>query len=197
MSERSKNSMKTNFPVNAINEMTSIISSRIFKSLAFACGVSFLGYCVYFDQKRRSAPDFKEKLIIKRLEAAERKQNSTKLSIDFELPDITCTDSMHNFLTSNITLADTAYASSDFSSAGEYYAIALACTPMSTNLFEIISQAVNPETVEIIQQKLPLVRKRFRDMLESSSRFKLIMNGAQEGMREASMNDIVLTDGPE
>jgi import receptor subunit TOM20 len=24
--------------------------------------VAFIGYCVYFDRKRRSAPDFKEKL---------------------------------------------------------------------------------------------------------------------------------------
>ena len=26
---------------------------------------AFLGYCIYFDHKRRSAPDFKEKLKVK------------------------------------------------------------------------------------------------------------------------------------
>jgi hypothetical protein len=29
---------------------------------AVGLGVSFVGYCVYFDRKRRSAPDFSEKL---------------------------------------------------------------------------------------------------------------------------------------
>lgn len=29
---------------------------------AVGLGVGFLGYCVYFDQKRRSAPEFREKL---------------------------------------------------------------------------------------------------------------------------------------
>ena len=26
------------------------------------CGLAFLGYCIYFDRKRRTAPDFKKKL---------------------------------------------------------------------------------------------------------------------------------------
>jgi len=29
---------------------------------AVSLGVGFVGYCVYFDQKRRSAPEFREKL---------------------------------------------------------------------------------------------------------------------------------------
>jgi len=39
-------------------------SSKVFWPLvaAVGLGVSFVGYCVYFDRKRRSAPDFPEKL---------------------------------------------------------------------------------------------------------------------------------------
>jgi hypothetical protein len=39
-------------------------SSKAFWPLvaAVGVGVSFVGYCVYFDRKRRSAPDFSEKL---------------------------------------------------------------------------------------------------------------------------------------
>jgi hypothetical protein len=38
--------------------------SKVFWPLvaAVGLGVSFVGYCVYFDRKRRSAPDFPEKL---------------------------------------------------------------------------------------------------------------------------------------
>lgn len=32
-------------------------------ALAGGLGLAFVGYCVYFDQKRRSHPDFKKKLI--------------------------------------------------------------------------------------------------------------------------------------
>ena len=33
-----------------------------FTAGAAAAGVAFIGYCIYFDHKRRSAPDFKQKL---------------------------------------------------------------------------------------------------------------------------------------
>lgn len=39
-------------------------SSRAFWPVvaAVSLGVGFVGYCVYFDRKRRSAPEFREKL---------------------------------------------------------------------------------------------------------------------------------------
>ena len=30
--------------------------------IAGICGTAFIGYCIYFDKKRRSDPDFKKKL---------------------------------------------------------------------------------------------------------------------------------------
>lgn len=32
-------------------------------ALAGGLGLAFVGYCVYFDKKRRSHPDFKKKLL--------------------------------------------------------------------------------------------------------------------------------------
>ena len=39
-------------------------SSKAFWPLVAAAslGIGFVGYCIYFDQKRRSAPEFREKL---------------------------------------------------------------------------------------------------------------------------------------
>lgn len=31
-------------------------------AIAGLCGTAFIGYCIYFDKKRRSDPDFKKKL---------------------------------------------------------------------------------------------------------------------------------------
>ena len=48
--------------------IVSSLSFRVMTAKAIALGVSacgvvgFLGYCIYFDRKRRSAPDFKKKL---------------------------------------------------------------------------------------------------------------------------------------
>ena len=39
-------------------------SSKVFwpTVAAVSLGIGFLGYCIYFDRKRRNAPEFREKL---------------------------------------------------------------------------------------------------------------------------------------
>lgn len=44
------------------------MSSRLIAGIvAGICGTFFLGYCVYFDRKRRSDPMFKQKLLESKL----------------------------------------------------------------------------------------------------------------------------------
>ena len=44
--------------------MSSLMPSSKYTMASLAgLGLCFLGYCVYFDRKRRSHPDFKKKLI--------------------------------------------------------------------------------------------------------------------------------------
>ena len=40
-----------------------MLSRNVGVMVAGGLGVAFLGYCIYFDRKRRSDPDFKKKLI--------------------------------------------------------------------------------------------------------------------------------------
>ncbi len=35
---------------------------NLIAAVAGSLGLAFVGYCIYFDRKRRSAPDFKQKL---------------------------------------------------------------------------------------------------------------------------------------
>lgn len=54
------------------------------------CGSLFIGYCIYFDKKRRSDPDYKKKVIARRKKEAAmlKKQQSgarIKISVCVEL----------------------------------------------------------------------------------------------------------------
>ena len=40
-----------------------MLSNKMSVAIAGGLGVAFLGYCVYFDHKRRSHPDFKKNLV--------------------------------------------------------------------------------------------------------------------------------------
>ncbi|CAF4440397.1 unnamed protein product, partial [Adineta steineri] len=49
---------------------------------AVGLGVGFVGYCIYFDQKRRNAPEFREKLKAKR---KKQKQHTSHSNEDFTI----------------------------------------------------------------------------------------------------------------
>lgn len=59
--------------------------SRTTVAFAAGAGALFLGYCIYFDQKRRGAKDFKKKLHEKRQDRENRKVKKGKSKI----PDLT------------------------------------------------------------------------------------------------------------
>lgn len=51
------------FTCGLSNNRCVVMSGKLFASvLAGVCGTIFLGYCIYFDHKRRSDPQFKQKL---------------------------------------------------------------------------------------------------------------------------------------
>lgn len=56
--------------------------------LAFGAGLAFIGYCIYFDHKRRGAKDFKKKLHEKRQEREKKFKSKGKTS-GSKLPDLT------------------------------------------------------------------------------------------------------------
>jgi len=51
-----------------------VAQTNLMAAVAGGLGLALVGYCVYFDHKRRSAPDFKKKLIEKRRQARTARQ---------------------------------------------------------------------------------------------------------------------------
>lgn len=60
--------------------VSNLYSNSIVKYAVAGAGLCFLGYCIYFDNKRRNHPDFKKKL-------KERKSHAllTKLDLTYDL----------------------------------------------------------------------------------------------------------------
>ena len=78
----------------------SIMNSKL--GVIAATGVAaFVGYCIYFDHKRRSAPDFKKKLREKRNKA---KSSSGKKAGTTTLPDPRDSQAMQKFFLNEVRL---------------------------------------------------------------------------------------------
>ena len=54
--------------------------------VAGICGGLFIGYCIYFDKKRRSDPNYKKKVLEKRRRELEEKERKKKLVVNFNDP---------------------------------------------------------------------------------------------------------------
>lgn len=54
--------------------------------VAGICGGLFIGYCIYFDKKRRSDPNYKKKVLERRRRQKEEEERKNKLVVNFNDP---------------------------------------------------------------------------------------------------------------
>ena len=82
----------------------STLSAPSGRTLGLCAGIgaaAFIGYCIYFDRARRSAPDFKKKLREKRRHAAKRAANNKGPA----LPDFSDQEAVQKFFLQEVTLS--------------------------------------------------------------------------------------------
>lgn len=78
--------------------------SRNLVPVACVAGSLFVGYCIYFDKKRRSHPDYKKNLFEKRRQQAEAREAAKN-----QYPDLGDAKAVQAFLLDNMTKGDEAF----------------------------------------------------------------------------------------
>ena len=120
--------------------------------IAATAGVAFLGYCVYFDHKRRSAPDFKKKLKEK------RNQSSTSAAAGKKgtssLPDPRDSQAMQKFFLSEVQLGEELLSSGDEEGGIEHLSNAVAVCGSPQQLLSVLQQTLPPQIFGKLMQKL-------------------------------------------
>ena len=111
----------------------------------------FLVYCVYFDRKRRSDPNFKAKLKEKRLKELDFKQKSSQ-----NFPDLSDEIGLQNFFISEMQLGQELLSSGDIENGTEHVAFAVLVSPSKEELLSFLSMQLPEEIFQKIMQKIPL-----------------------------------------
>ncbi|CAF0761949.1 unnamed protein product [Adineta ricciae] len=126
---------------------------------AVGLGVSFVGYCVYFDRKRRNAPDFSEKLKAKR-----RKQKQT---VDTSQSHVNTgdPDEMRRYFLEQIQQGEDCLSRGDLNNGVDHLAKAVAVCSQPQNLMALFQQTLPPEIFQEIIIRLP----RIAQTMHSSS----------------------------
>uniref|UniRef100_H2TUQ1 Translocase of outer mitochondrial membrane 20b n=1 Tax=Takifugu rubripes TaxID=31033 RepID=H2TUQ1_TAKRU len=131
------------------------------KSSAIAagvCGALFVGYCIYFDRKRRSDPNFKNKLRERR-----RKQKaymSFRMSPLVQLPDLKDAEAVQKFFLEEIQQGEELLAQGDYEKGVDHLTNAIAVCGQPQQLLQVLQQTLPPPVFQMLLTKLPTISQR-------------------------------------
>ncbi|VDN10303.1 unnamed protein product [Dibothriocephalus latus] len=118
-------------------------------------GVGFLTYCVYFDRKRRSDPQFRIKLMQRR---RERELSAKKQSMP-ALPPLNDPKAIHRFFLEQIQQGEVALSTGAIDEAVQSFALAVVVCGQPTQLLQVLQQSLSPPVFSKLVSALPAVRK--------------------------------------
>ncbi|XP_040206631.1 mitochondrial import receptor subunit TOM20 homolog isoform X1 [Rana temporaria] len=123
---------------------------------AGVCGALFLGYCIYFDRKRRNDPNFKNRLREKR-----RKQKLAKERAGQpRLPDLKDAEAVQKFFLEEIQLGEELLGQGDFEKGVDHLTNAIAVCGQPQQLLQVLQQTLPPQVFQMLLTKLPTISQR-------------------------------------
>jgi len=130
--------------------------SRTVLGLALGLGTLLIGYCIYFDKKRRSDPNFKQKLREKR----KSKKSSVKPSNNSTLPDLKDHEAVQRFFLTEVQLGEELLANGELEEGVEHLSNAVAVCGQPTQLLQVLQQTLPPQVFQMLLARLPEVGKK-------------------------------------
>nr|XP_055026972.1 translocase of outer mitochondrial membrane 20 [Misgurnus anguillicaudatus]XP_055026973.1 translocase of outer mitochondrial membrane 20 [Misgurnus anguillicaudatus] len=129
------------------------------KSSAIAagvCGAMFIGYCIYFDRKRRSDPNFKTRL----RERRQKQKAAVETSGLGQLPDLKDAGAVQKFFLEEIQLGEELLAQGDFEKGVDHLTNAIAVCGQPQQLLQVLQQTLPAPVFQMLLVKLPTISQR-------------------------------------
>ncbi|KAM6365466.1 mitochondrial import receptor subunit TOM20 homolog isoform 3-T3 [Alca torda] len=121
------------------------------------CGALFIGYCIYFDRKRRSDPNFKNRLRERR-----KKQKLAKERAGLsKLPDLKDAEAVQKFFLEEIQLGEELLAQGEYEKGVDHLTNAIAVCGQPQQLLQVLQQTLPPPVFQMLLTKLPTISQSF------------------------------------
>ncbi|KDR12600.1 mitochondrial import receptor subunit TOM20 homolog [Zootermopsis nevadensis] len=133
-----------------------MVSKAAIGIAAGICGTLFIGYCIYFDRKRRSDPNFKKKL----RERRKARRGAAIKSSGTKLPDLKDHEAVQRFFLQEVQLGEELLAQGDLEGGVEHLGNAVAVCGQPNQLLQVLQQTLPPQVFHLLLLRLPLVGQR-------------------------------------
>lgn len=123
---------------------------------AGVCGALLLGYCIYFDRKRRSDPNFRIRLRERR---KQQKLDQERAGL-MKLPDLKDAEAVQKFFLEEIQLGEELLAQGEFETCVEHLSNAISVCGQPQQLLQVLQQTLPPPVFQMLLTRLPSVSQR-------------------------------------
>ncbi|XP_032091937.1 TOMM20-like protein 1 isoform X2 [Thamnophis elegans] len=139
--------------------------------LASACGLVLLGYCVYFDRKRRNATDFKQRLRESKPRGREsgrpcglfpglgrrqrRKEQKKAKEYKAELRKLKESEQIQEFFLQEIQLGELWLTKGEQKKSVEHLINAISVCAQPNQLMQVLEQTLPPRVFEMLVHSIP------------------------------------------
>uniref|UniRef100_A0A8C6WKD8 Translocase of outer mitochondrial membrane 20 n=1 Tax=Neogobius melanostomus TaxID=47308 RepID=A0A8C6WKD8_9GOBI len=123
------------------------MSGRTTAVVAGVCGALFLAYCIYFDRKRRSDPNFK--VVLNFLQ-----------TFFWKLPDLKDAEAVQKFFLEEIQLGEELLSQGEFEKGVDHLTNAIAVCGQPQQLLQVLQQTLPPPVFQMLLTKLPSISQR-------------------------------------
>lgn len=125
---------------------------------AGVAGTLFLGYCIYFDHRRHSDPDFKKKLHERR--RAKKNATGGGKQKNTVFPDMKDHEAVQRFFLQEIQLGEELLAAGDLENGVDHLGNAVGVCGQPNDLLQVLQQTLQPQVFHLLIQRLPAVAPR-------------------------------------
>lgn len=133
-----------------------MVSKAAIGIAAGICGTLFIGYCIYFDRRRRNDPNFKKKL----RERRKARRAEKKLSGTSRFPDLKDHEAVQRFFLQEVQLGEELLAQGDLEGGVEHLGNAVAVCGQPNQLLQVLQQTLPPQVFHLLLQRLPTLGQR-------------------------------------
>nr|XP_020658152.1 TOMM20-like protein 1 [Pogona vitticeps] len=143
---------------------------------AGTCGLAFLAYCLYFDQKRRGAPNFKRRLresehpglrlLTPQAGHEERRKEREKAKErESELSELKDTANLQDFFLQEIQVGEIWLAKGEPKKSIEHLINAISVCTYPHQLMQVLEQTLPPHVFEMLVCRIPYTMQQLETSL--------------------------------
>ncbi|XP_062123346.1 mitochondrial import receptor subunit TOM20 homolog B [Drosophila sulfurigaster albostrigata] len=124
-----------------------LVNKTSFGILAGLASAAFVGYCVYFDKKRRGHPDYKKNIY-------ERRRRHRKSSGSSGIPDLSDAKSIESYFMQEIQKSEMLITDGNYERAAEHLMNAIVVCSKPGKLLSVLQNTLPEEVFTLLVYKL-------------------------------------------